>query len=145
MKTQFLARAAACCLAAWAPGAFAGDGAGDRSETGEKADPRIGEKVNRICFQRNIRNWRAVEGEDNVVLLEENLNDWYRVEVIGACRYRDFRFTQTIALASNPVGGCVTPGDVIILLDNNAIERRCTISRINVWDEDAEAPEDGDA
>ena len=141
MKTQFLAGAAASCLALCLPAASAAL-AGEE----DKADPRIGDSVNQICFQRNIRNWRAVEGEDNVVLLEENLNDWYRVELIGACRYRDLRFTQTIALASRPGGGCVTRGDVIVLLDNSAVERRCTISGIHAWDEDAEAPEDdGDA
>ena len=136
MRIMLLAVSAVLVVSA--PSAvFAGE-EGDEA----KPDPRLGEDVNRICFPRNIRDWRTVKEEDNVVLLERGLNDWYRVQVIGPCNYRALRLTQTIALESRPSGACVSAGDTITLLDNTGFERRCAITQINKWDEDAEAPDD---
>lgn len=139
MKFQL---AMAACLAAGAAinaAALAGESNGEGEEG---ADARLGEEVRRICFQRNINNWKGVKGEDNVILLEEGVNDWYRVELIGACRYPDIRFTHQIALETRPGGGCVTNGDVITLIDRTGFNRRCTITQINEWDDDAPAPEE---
>lgn len=130
----------AACLAA---GMAAFSNAKAEDEGGEdKADQRLGEEVSRICFPRNINGWKTIKGEDNVLLLEEGVNDWYRVELLGACRYSDLRFTQTIALESRPSGGCVTRGDVITLIDRSSFNRRCTITQINEWDDKAPAPSD---
>lgn len=137
MKYQL---AAAACLAvgvAMSAAARAGDG-NETSEDG--VDQRLGAEVSRICFPRNINNWKEVDGEDNVILLEQGVNDWHRVELAGACRYSDIRFTQKIALETRPAGGCVTKGDVITLIDNTGFNNRCTIIRINEWDDDAPAP-----
>lgn len=130
----------AACLAAGMTvfsSAYAEDEGGE-----EKVDLRLGEEVDRICFPRNINGWKTVKKEDNVLLLEEGVNDWYRVELLGACRYRDLRFTHKIALETRPSGGCVTRGDVITLIDNSGFNRRCTITQINEWDDDAPAPSD---
>ena len=137
--------AAAACLAACVAmngGAKAGE---ENSEDG--VDRRLGAEVSRICFPRNINNWKEVKGEDNVLLLEQGVNDWYRVELAGACRYSDIRFTQKIALETRPAGGCVTRGDVITLIDGAGFNHRCPITGINQWDENASAPgeEEGEA
>ncbi len=128
---------------------FAGDV--DDNKTEESADPRIGEKVNRICFQNSISGWRAVKGEDDVVLLRRSVSDWYRVELLGACDYRLFRSALSIGIESRPAGSCVSRGDVIIVEDSPGFHRRCTITAMYEWDEDAQAeeseaePEDSEA
>lgn len=109
------------------------------------ADPRIGKEVNRICFPRNINGWKSVKGEDNVVLLEEGVNDWYRVEVSGACPERVFRFAHVIGIDSSPAGGCVRRGDIILVEDTGGFARRCFIQRIYEWDDKAPAPGEEDA
>ncbi|WP_425408042.1 DUF6491 family protein [Hyphococcus sp.] len=100
-------------------------------------DPRIGEEVSSICFQNSINGWRAIEGEDDVVLLERGVNNWYRVELAGACDSRLFRSALSIGIDSSPAGSCVRRGDVIIVEDTPGFSRRCTITEINEWDEDA--------
>ncbi len=116
-----------------------------QAEADEAGDPRIGAEVEKICFPRNINGWKEVKGEDNVVLLEESVNDWYRVEVSGACTERVFRFAQVIGIDSRPVGGCVRRGDVIIVQDTGRFTHRCFIKRIYEWDDDAPAPGEEEA
>lgn len=128
-----IAGVAAICLPALA---------GDKPETQSGPDPRIGEEVDSICFQRNINGWRAVKGEDDVVLLERGVNDWYRVELLGACDERLFRFAQKIAIESRPAGGCLRRYDYIIVEDTPGFNRRCSITRMYKWDEDAVAPDE---
>lgn len=115
-------------------------------ETGAAAaDPRLGPEVDRICFARNIRNWREVRGEGRVVLLERGVNDWYRVELMGACDASTFRFARTIGLETRPAGGCVGRGDVIIVREAGSFTRRCMISRMYKWNIKAPPPgDDGD-
>lgn len=110
----------------------------DDDETNSEApDPRIGEEVRSICFQSSINGWRALKGEDDVVLLNRGVNDWYRVELLGVCRWTDFRSALAIGIESRPAGGCVTRGDVIIVEDGPGFNRRCTITKIYEWDDDA--------
>lgn len=108
-------------------------------------DPRIGKKVNRICFQRSIDNWRPVQGTDNAVLLERGVNDWYYVTLAGACRESIFRSAIAIGLETRPGGGCVTNGDVILVRDAPGFTQRCVITRINKWDHKAAARDDSGA
>lgn len=116
--------------------------AGAEKDGAVEADPRLGAEVDRICFGRNINGWKPVKGEDDVVLLERGVNDWYRVELIGACDERLFRFAHKIGIESRPAGGCVTRGDVIIVEDAGDFVRRCHIRRIYEWDDKAPAPEE---
>ena len=115
----------------------------------EGADPRLGDKVDRICFGRDINNFKAIEGEDDVVLLERGVNDWYKVELIGACDYSELKWSQAVAIDQRPAGGCLTPGDYLIFTRsafgefNFANTRRCAVSAIYKWNEKAAAPEDG--
>jgi hypothetical protein len=110
-------------------------------------DPRLGEKVDRICFASNINNFSTIKGVDDAALLEANVDDWYRVDLIGACSYQQLRFAQSVAIDERPRGGCVTKGDALIF-SNSAFgdfsfpnATRCVISAIYRWDEDAEEPE----
>ncbi len=100
-------------------------------------DPRIGEEVRSICFGRSINGWRAVKGEDDVVLLQRGVSHWYRVELLGACDYRVLRSAIAIGIDSRPSGGCITRGDAIIVEDSPGFNRRCSIKRMYEWNEDA--------
>lgn len=130
-KSISLAAAAGMCAAALASAAFAGQ---DAAET---ANPALGEEVDRICFASTINGWRSVKGEDDVVLLERGVNDWYRVELSGGCHESLFRSALTIGIDSRPGGGCVSRGDVIIVKDTPGFTRRCMITRMYKWDEKA--------
>lgn len=110
--------------------------------TDEAVDPRLGEQVSRICFGRDINGWKTVDKEDDVLLLERGLNDWYRVELLGACDYHVLRRAFHIGLESRPAGGCVTEGDFIIVEDSPGFPRRCSITQMNKWDDDAAPPDE---
>ena len=137
-----LSAAMLAAIAALSTSASAGD---------EKPDPRIGEPVDRICFGRNINNFKVIEGEDDTVLLEKGVNDWYKAKLIGACNYRELKWAQAVAIEQRPAGGCVTTGDYLIFSRSafgdfsfpNAT--RCAISEIYEWRPDAAVGEGDDA
>ncbi|WP_428408309.1 DUF6491 family protein [Hyphococcus sp.] len=106
------------------------------------ADPRIGAKVDRICFGSTINGWKDIKGKDNVVLLERGVNEWYYTELSGACRSNTLRSALSIGIDSMPAGGCVSKGDVIIVKDTPGFTHRCFITGIYEWDDDAPAPEE---
>jgi len=108
----------------------------------EGADPRIGEEVNRICFGANINGWRTVDRLDNAVLLQRGVNDWYYVELLGACDYRVLRSAVQIGIDSLPGPNCITRGDLIIVRDTPGLARRCNVQGMYAWDDDAEAPDE---
>lgn len=130
-KSLWLGGAAGMCAAALASGAFA------QKDAEKSANPALGEEVDRICFASTINGWRSVKGEDDVVLLERGVNDWYRVELTGGCNESLFRSALTIGIDSRPGGGCVSRGDVIIVKDTPGFTRRCMITRMYKWDEKA--------
>ncbi len=111
---------------------------------GAGADPRIGKEVRNICFGQNINGWKGVKGEDDVVLLKRSVSDWYRVELAGACDYRVLRSAFAIGIDSRPAGGCVSRGDVIIVSDSPGFDRRCVITKMYEWNEDAALGDDDD-
>lgn len=128
--------------------ALAGAGA---VQAGEDAagDPRIGERVDRICFGRNIDGFKTVKGMDDAVLLEKGVNDWYLATLSGACSYRRIKWAMGVAIDQRPAGGCVTTGDWLIFTDSVTGDRsfpnttRCVINAIYEWDEDAVADDAG--
>ena len=113
-------------------------------DTADAVDPRLGEQVNRICFSRSISGWKSLKGEDNVVLLRSGVREWHRVELMGGCRESLFRSALSIGIDSRPIGSCVSRGDAIIVEDTPGFTRRCVISRIYEWDEDATAEAEND-
>lgn len=121
-------------------------GAAGTALSGEKeVDPRLGEEVDRICFSRDIDGFRTIDDEDDAVLLERGVNDWYRAALSGPCNYNALRFAQSVAIDDRPRGGCVTRGDALVFSDSafgdfrfpNAT--RCIIVEIHRWDEKAQA------
>ncbi len=112
----------------------------------EAADPRLGKQVDRICFGRDINNFKAIDGVDDAILLEKGVKDWYKATLIGACNYSQLRWAQSVAIDQRPAGGCVTRGDYLIF-SNSAFgdfsfpnSTRCAISEIYEWAPDAAAP-----
>ena len=109
----------------------------------DAADDAVDEDVDRLCFARSINGFRAVEGEDGVVLLETGVNNWYRVEIVGVgCNERDIDRAESVAIGSRPAGGCLTPGDTLIFSDNlfggdRTLDRsRCAITSISRIDDE---------
>ncbi|MEM8935905.1 MAG: DUF6491 family protein [Pseudomonadota bacterium] len=110
----------------------------------DAVDPRLGEKVDRICFASNVDNWRST-GENNEVLLEEGINDWYFVELSGLCRKFDIRSAEFLVIDTFGSSSCVTRGDSLIFKDFGGHRgNRCVITSIYEWDEDAEEVADED-
>lgn len=115
------------------------------AERENAADPRQGAEVDRICFGRNINNFKAIDGVDDVILLEKGVNDWYRAKLIGACSYSQLRGAQAVAIEQHPAGGCVTPGDYLIFSRSAFGDfsfpntTRCAITDIHEWNEDVAA------
>lgn len=135
-------------LAAFAAAFAAFGGAASAEE--KIADPRLGEKVDRICFGRNINNFTTIKGVDDAILLEKDVNHWYKATLIGPCSYSELRFAQSVAIEQRPAGGCVTPGDYLVFSRSafgdfsfpNAT--RCAISEIYEWNPKAEAAEEAE-
>ncbi len=144
-KGYFALAAAAAAIAAF--GFF---GAARSSEPSPDGDPRLGEEVDRICFSRNISNFRTIDDEDDAVLLERGVNDWYKTTLSGACNYSRLRFAQSVAIDERPRGGCIRRGDALVFSDSafgdfsfpNAT--RCIIVEIHRWNPKAAAEKDGD-
>lgn len=102
-------------------------------ETAEKKpDLRQGEEVNNICFQTQIRNWRALDHKS--IIVEKGLNEEYKLDLIGTCDPQD-AFT-TIGLVSRIGGGsCLESGDK--LLTDSRYDGSCSIRKIYKWNKDA--------
>ncbi len=113
---------------------------------------RAGDQVDRICFGRNINNFKTIEGEDDAILLESGVNRWHKATLVGACSYRELKWAQTVAIDQRPAGGCVTPGDYLIFSRSafgdfsSGETTRCAIAEIYEWAMDGgKAKDDADA
>lgn len=91
-----------------------------------------GEQVNRICFASSINSWR--EFGSDAVLLRKGANDWYKLDLSGACDPEGA--FNSIAVITRPAGGCVSRGDEIGTFDQT-IGGACLITEIHEWNEDA--------
>ena len=114
-----------------------------------------GEEVRNICFTRSIDGFRTIDGEDDVILLERAINDWYYVELIGPCSYNRLKFAQAIGIKTFPGSGCLSRGDELIFsdsvfgADSELDLTRCRVNGIYEWvvpeeDEDDEEDESDD-
>lgn len=147
-KGYFALAAAAAAITAL--GVFGTARSAGDDEAGANADPRLGEEVDQICFSRNISNFRTIEDEDDAVLLERGVNDWYKTTLAGACNYSRLRFAQSVAIDERPRGGCIRRGDALVFSDSafgdfsfpNAT--RCIIVEIHRWDPKAAAKDEAD-
>lgn len=106
-----------------------------------EGDARLGEQVNKICFERQIDGF--YDNTRDTVVLSSGVSRDYVVSVTGACP--SLRFAQAIAL-DNRGAGCVSRGDVLIVSENafslndqtGLGPDRCLINEIYEWDRDAE-------
>ncbi|WP_300392503.1 DUF6491 family protein [Henriciella sp.] len=103
-------------------------------------DARLGEKVDRICFQSSIDNFRMAT--KNTVIVEKGVNKEYLIEVMGSCH--DLAHANALSFDTFPGSGCISKGDSIYGYDsvfgrdNTGIPpMRCPISSIYEWNEDA--------
>lgn len=100
-------------------------------------DPRLGERVDRICFGSQIDSFGETTSE--TVLLEAGVNDWYLVHTY---RCSELDFAQSLRF--DRFGSCLSRGDDIIAYDSafgpdntGPAPRNCPIRAIYEWDEDA--------
>ncbi len=128
--------------------AFGFFGAARSGEPAADGDPRLGEEVDQICFSRDISNFRTIDDEDDAVLLERGVNDWYKTTLAGACNYNQLRFAQSVAIDDRPRGGCIRRGDALVF-SNSAFgdfsfpnATRCIIVEIRRWDPKAKTGKD---
>jgi len=106
-----------------------------------KGDPRLGEEVSKICFNRSIDGFS--ENTDDTVVLTKGVNKDHIVEVSGICQ--DLKFAKSIAIDSR--SSCITRGDYLLvsssafsLDDGTGIgPDRCYIDKIYKWDKKAKA------
>ena len=107
-------------------------------------DPRLGERVDKICFQRSIDGFS--NASKDTVVLSAGVNKDYLVEVFGGCT--NLRHAQRIAIDSNL--SCVDDGDYLIVSENlfsgnqstGLDPERCAINSIYKWDKKAKAETD---
>ena len=101
-----------------------------------QGDKRLGEQVDKICFNRSIDGFSATTKD--TVVLKRGVSDEYLVEVFGICR--DLDRAQSIGIASRQ--SCLSANDSLIvstsafsLNDGTGIgPDRCRINRIFKWD-----------
>lgn len=119
-------------------------GSGDAKPSGIErfaGDPRLGEEVDRICFASNIDSFG--ETTRNTVVMREG-RDHYLIEVYNSC----FALDDTMTIALDSIGGCLSRGDHLIVSDSilgpgtrgsSAFStQRCTVKSIYKWDPKAE-------
>jgi hypothetical protein len=97
-----------------------------------KPDPRQGEEVNNICFTQQIRNWRELDNRS--VIVEANVRDEYKLDLIGTCQPRDAFLN--IGLISRGGSSCLSRGDTLVT-DSRFNVGSCSIRRIYKWNKDA--------
>ena len=100
----------------------------------KKPDPRQGKQVTQICFNSQIRNWRA--NDNHSVIVEKGFKDEYKLDLVGACNPQDA--FMSIGLVSRVGGGsCLSSGDKLVTDERYAASGPCTINRIYEWHKDA--------
>ena len=102
-----------------------------------KDDVRLGAKVEKICFNRNIDGFS--NATKDTVVLSSGVKDDYVVEVRGVCQ--NLSFAQSIGIDSSL--SCVRRGDYLIVSDSafghggGLGPDRCFIDKIYKWDKTA--------
>lgn len=134
------ALAATCVLYACATGP-----ADTSPPAGFEDDPRLGQRVDQICFGRSINSFG--ETTRRTIVLEARVRDYYLVETYGTCQ--DLDWAQSVSL--DQFSSCLSRGDAIVPYDSvfgpretDFRSQRCQIKAIYEWDPDA-AEAEGDA
>ena len=88
---------------------------------------QAGEQVDRICFTRQIDSWQRLD--DRSIVVRRGMNEYYRLELMGACDPRDA--FVAIQLESRS-GICLSQGDRV-RFDRDRAGLSCSIRRIHEW------------
>ncbi len=101
-------------------------------------DPRLGERVDRICFGRSIRGFG--ETTRRTIVLNAGVNEHYLVETFGTCQ--DLDWARSVSF--DQYSSCLSESDSIIPYDsafgprqNGFPAQRCQIKAIYEWNPDA--------
>ena len=111
-----------------------------------KDDPRLGEKVDKICFASNIDSFGDTT-RDTFTVREGR--DHYLIQIFGSCTPLDH--AMTIAMAART--GCLRKGDHVIVSDSLTgtgkttpfSTERCLVDEIYKWDPKAKAGTEEDS
>lgn len=108
-----------------------------------EGDPRLGEEVNRICFNRNIDSFQNATRD--TIVLSSNPNRQYIVEVRPGC----IGLQNARSVAVDTTLTCITQGDFLLvsrssfsLNDGDSSTGRCFINAMHEWDRRAKAPDE---
>lgn len=141
MTRKYLSLTAILAAGAFMAGCASTTGASDDDRIAAD-DPRLGERVNNICFARSIDRFSTVS--DRQVILQTGPNREYLVET-GAC----FQLDRAQRIGLDNSSGCVSRGDILIVSEQifgnsagAAAPDRCFIQAIYEWNPDAGAGED---
>ncbi|MHA7872485.1 MAG: DUF6491 family protein [Hyphococcus sp.] len=105
-------------------------------------DPRAGPEIVRICFSFAIDNWSTVDGLDNAVILRRGVDEWFFLDLIGACSSSTLRSAMQIGIEGDPNSNCVSRGDVLLVQERGSIARRCAVNHIYEWSDDPQSSDD---
>ncbi|TRX53955.1 DUF6491 family protein [Thalassomonas sp. M1454] len=105
----------------------------------QKPDPRQGEEVTQICFNRTMDSWSPIEGENKALVVFDRRKEQYKLDLIGTCD-PDFAMLR-IATISRGASNCLSKGDKVITDADMDRHDNCTIMGIYKWHpEKAEKP-----
>jgi hypothetical protein len=94
-------------------------------------DPRLGPRVQQVCFINSIRSWSSLPGERNALIVRMANRKEYRLTLAGAC---DPNWAMLeIAIVGRGGSSCFSAGDRVITDARAPGASTCTIVRINEW------------
>lgn len=97
----------------------------------KKVDPRQGEEVNQVCFNRTMDSWSPIEGENKALIVFDRRKEQYKLELIGTC---DPEFAMMrIVTVSRGSSSCLSKGDKVITDADMDRNDSCTIMGIYKW------------
>jgi hypothetical protein len=108
MRLRFSAFAALATLAVCAAGPVHAAQPGLQSQADLAGDPRLGERVDRICTGRSITGFGDVS--EHSIVVRAGRDRHYLLETAGACEGQE----QTRRLAFDQFSTCLAPGDRIL-------------------------------
>lgn len=107
-------------------------------------DPRLGEKIDKLCFTSNIDSF-GNNTRDTFTVREGR--DYYLIEVFGSCM--NLEHAMTIRLPTSSI--CLHPGEHVIVSDSITgggstpfSTQRCMVNAIYKWDPKAKEKADAD-
>lgn len=91
-------------------------------------DPRVGDSIDRVCFNKSISGWSDVDNDNSALLVHFGVNRSYKVKLVGMCE-SNWAMTR-IAVVSRLGSSCMSTGDKIV---TDAQLGSCTITDIFEW------------